>query len=97
MQERLLNLGTWLETNGEAIYGSSPWKVQNDTIPGTWYTTNSRINGTVYAITLSWPYRNVLKLGSSRSLFSSNLTSVNLLGYNSNLTVRRSPFIIFVH
>ena len=26
MQERLLQLGHWLEINGEAIYGSHPWK-----------------------------------------------------------------------
>ena len=29
--------GTWLNTNGEAIYSTSPWKYQNDTItPNVW-------------------------------------------------------------
>lgn len=27
-QERLLALGRWLDTNGEAIYESKPWRVQ---------------------------------------------------------------------
>jgi alpha-L-fucosidase len=26
MQERLLDIGNWLKTNGEAIYGTAPWK-----------------------------------------------------------------------
>ncbi|KAK9702652.1 Alpha-L-fucosidase [Popillia japonica] len=37
-QERLLDLGKWLDINGEAIYESTPWSVQNDTIAKVWYT-----------------------------------------------------------
>lgn len=29
-EERLRGLGAWLEVNGEAIYGSSPWRVQTE-------------------------------------------------------------------
>ena len=36
-EERLRQLGAWLSINGEAIYGSRPWKFQNDTTnPDVW-------------------------------------------------------------
>lgn len=31
-QERLRDIGLWLNVNGEAIFGTRPWKVQNDTL-----------------------------------------------------------------
>ena len=41
-EERLLQMGEWLSINGEAIYDSSPWTVQNDTVtPGVWLACNN--------------------------------------------------------
>lgn len=40
-EERLLDMGAWLEVNGEAIFDSIPWKHQSDTSANDiWYTAN---------------------------------------------------------
>ena len=37
-EERLRQLGQWLNVNGESIYSSKPWSHQNDTVTGNiWY------------------------------------------------------------
>lgn len=30
-EERLRGIGSWLQVNGEAIFGTRPWTVQNET------------------------------------------------------------------
>ena len=36
-QERLTQMGSWLKVNGEGIYASKPWRVQNETkTAGIW-------------------------------------------------------------
>ena len=40
-EERLRQLGSWLDVNGEAIYSSIPWSHQNDTLTDkAWYVSN---------------------------------------------------------
>ena len=51
-EERLKQMGDLLKSNGEAIYGTKPWKYQNDSMaknPDVWYTAKNEI---VYAIML---------------------------------------------
>ncbi|XP_055954218.1 alpha-L-fucosidase-like isoform X1 [Argiope bruennichi] len=65
-EERLRQFGNWMKINGEAIYGTTPWKAQNDTLtPGVWYTSKG---DDIYAIVLSWPKNNVLQLGALQTL-----------------------------
>ncbi|ENN77167.1 hypothetical protein YQE_06306, partial [Dendroctonus ponderosae] len=82
-EERLTQLGNWLSLNGEAIYSSRPWTVQNDSVnPSVWYTTRDHV---VYAITLEWPQEDRVILGSASELFGSLDTTVTLLGNNEEL------------
>ncbi|XP_037785489.1 alpha-L-fucosidase-like [Penaeus monodon] len=75
MEERLRQLGSWLDVNGQAVYDSVPWKHQNDTLtPGVWYTSKDDL---VYGIVLTWPKQNKLTLGAVTSA-----KDVKLLGYN---------------
>ncbi|XP_072142643.1 tissue alpha-L-fucosidase-like [Dermacentor andersoni] len=79
-EERLTQMGTWLDVNGEAIYGSRPWRSQNDTVaPGVWYTSK---NDTVYAIVLKWPKNNKLALGSLSLRKGATVSMLGLDGYD---------------
>jgi alpha-L-fucosidase len=74
----LLEMGAWLKTNGEAIYGSRPWLLYGE---GPTKVTNSAKNsdqqqftaddirftthhGALYAIALGWPANGELRIRS---------------------------------
>lgn len=69
-QDTLRSVGRWLKANGEAIYGSKPWRVfgegPTEVVGGTFQDTKTKPytaedfrfttgNGKLYAIELSWP------------------------------------------
>lgn len=74
----LLEMGTWLKTNGEAIYGSRPWLVYGEgptKVTGTAKSSDQQEftaedirftthNGRLYAIALGWPAGGDLRIRS---------------------------------
>jgi len=80
MQDRLLEIGRWLETNGEAIYGTRAWRVASDG-DRVRYTSKG---AAVYAVSLGWPGRR-LALAAPKP---SRATTIRLLGHGVPLRWR---------
>lgn len=98
-QERLYQLGDWLEINGEAIYNTSPWFIQNDHHNrDAWYTCTkeeynninpvdvpreSDIVTAIYLIFLKWPANNTVKVSDLAYHLQRGLYEVSLLDIES--------------
>jgi len=81
MQQRLLDMGAWLQINGEAIYGSKIWRIQQEgPIDSTSirYTTDTT-GAYIYAFLLVWPAGSQVLLPSP--VQSSQSANITLLGY----------------
>lgn len=76
MQERLLEIGRWLKTNGEAIYGTRAFLKEDKDIRYT------KKGNTVYAICLKLPEK---QLELDINIKPTSKTSVSVLGYKRKL------------
>lgn len=77
-------IGSWLKVNGEAIYFTKPWKIQNDTLTSNIWYTQSKNEKRLYVLILEWPKESILSLGS---LKVPDNTRISLLGFTKQFEV----------
>jgi alpha-L-fucosidase len=94
-QERLLGMGQWLATNGEAIYGASPWLIYGEgptKMAKTGYFSEQQEvtytaqdirytakENVLYATCLGWPGQQAI-LTSLKWLYPGEIESIQMLG-----------------
>jgi len=84
MQQRLVDIGEWLEVNGDAIFGTRPWDKAgaNQNKEGCLYFTKKGED--LFVICTRWPEQELAIKGFD----AAGETKVRLLGYNGDIPWR---------
>ena len=77
MQQRLVDIGRWLDVNGEAIFGSSPWR----RMPGREWIFTTRKAEDLYIICTRWPRGPVILKG----IRGGENTRMSMLGWEGDV------------
>jgi alpha-L-fucosidase len=90
MQQRLIEIGNWLKTNGAAIYGTQPFirtkkdeSINPDTNSKLFFTQKDKV---LYLICTDWPVGNILLKGVDPDA----KVNVSLLGTDKRISVKTS-------
>ncbi|KAK8791084.1 hypothetical protein WA158_005715 [Blastocystis sp. Blastoise] len=85
IQERLLQLGDWMKVNGEAIYKSIPWRVQDE--DKKVYFTERKDLSAVYLILPEWPVENTVTITSP---ILNNNSTMTLMGSDKPVEFKKN-------
>jgi alpha-L-fucosidase len=83
----LHDMGNWLKINGDAIYGTSYWKVNHQEIGNLAFTTKGK---KLYAIALEKPTSPIV-IEASKGWNKEDVTSVKLLGSGTEIMWNITP------